>query len=681
MSNITLTGANADEFSLQGLPQFPATLGPGGAGAFSVTLVFTPAFQGNMHSAALHVLSDDPNLGPDLISNISGYGGDPRIATSVGTAAFGNLRVGLVGQPQAINIQNIGNSGLKIGQVVLGPGQGGNPNDFVLDAVMIPPNTVIPAMGELPISVSFKPGKVGQTSAQVIITSDDPNVPTKTITLFGNGTMAQPAVAPFNIDFGMQTIYLAGKPVPVVFTNMGNDAFSLTGVSFGGADKDSFRVSGIVVFPIKVAPNASVKIDLIALPLGLGTRTATVTFTTDDPMTPKFDIPLKANGVGASVKADPAYGDFGTIGGARQEDADIHDREPGRRCPPADRELPTGRPDADRLLPAHQRRPDAGHERRMAVAGAGRQAQLHGALRAAGGGRVRGADRDRHRRPLRQARPHPLSGAAAQAGIKIDPTMLNFGTVLVGNATAPQTVTVTNTGGTDLIINTVTLSGANPNQFHIEDVGKLTLAPGQSKVLVVSYQPVSPGTHSAALVVTPMGFAPVQVKLSGVAVQPILQVSTGQTPSNVLDFDVGFPEGNIRGIETTALQVGIKVPSNGIAVLIDRVSIAGAPEFRVEQPAMTSLSPGGTTSFSVFFKPSDTSARQATISIFVRGVPNALATVTVKGSALIADVFIPSDPPGPCSMGPPRAARHTPLLLLALPPLALLLRRRRRAAQ
>ena len=44
----------------------------------------------------------------------------------------------------------------------------------------------------------------------------------------------------------------------------------------------------------------------------------------------------------------------------------------------------------------------------------------------------------------------PLDGAGAQAAIKVEPTMLSFGTVLVGNPSPPQNVTITNAGGAEV---------------------------------------------------------------------------------------------------------------------------------------------------------------------------------------------------------------------------------------
>lgn len=678
VNGITLGGANANEFTISGAPAYPATLGPGGAGKFTITLNFTPTFQGNNHVAQLNVANDDPNLGPTLVTQITGYGGDPKIATDVGTAAFGNLRVGLTSSPQVINVQNTGNSGLKVSMIVLdaGPGGGGNPADFVLSRGMIPDNTVIPAMGQLPISVSFKPGKVGQTSARVVILSDDPNTPAKYVSLLGNGTEAKPAASPANIDFASQSIYLASMPTSVSFTNAGSDTYSITAITFSGANKDWFRVNGIVVFPVKVAPNATVKIDLIALPLGLGTGTGTATFMTDDAMTPKFDIPLKVNGIGASVQMDPPYGDFGTIGvlakstktfTMKNVGTDVLKMEDFRFVDPMQcscfqvNNMPVQ--DMDGNWPSLK----PGEMLTFSVLFS---PQVEGNFNA----QIEIDTSD----PMARHVHIPLDGIGAQAGLKVDPVSLNFNTIIVGNQSVPQNITITNTGGATLTINSVTLSGANANNFKYDDPGKFDLAGGQAKVIPVYYQPGAAGMHSASLVITPAGFPAAQVKLSGVAVQPILQVSTGQTPSNVLDFDqLGLVL--LKGSTSEPQAVGIKVPSNGIALSIESITVAGSPDFTVDQVSKADLSPGASATFNVFFTPSDTKTKSATITIKGRGIPQALATVMVKGTG-IESVVVKRDTSG-CSVGAGRNLSGTFFLLLALPGLALIARRRRNSAR
>jgi hypothetical protein len=496
--------------------------------------------------ATLNVFSDDPNLGPNLMTPITGLAGDPKISTDIGTGVFGNVRVGLTSMPQTINIMNTGNSDLKISMVVIdaGPMGNGHPVDFVLDRAMVPNNTVIPAMGMKPIAVTFKPTMTGNRTARVVIVSDDPNTPAKYITLIGTGTFAMLSAAPGNIDFGMQTIYLASAITSVTFTNAGTDAASITKVTFGGMNPTWFRTNGIVVFPLKVAAGGTAKIDLIALPLGLSTGTATVTFETDDAMTPKFDIPLKVVGIGASVKLTPPYGDFGTVGLMARvtRDFELCNVGSGDLALKDFRFIDTKQctcfqvnnaPMPDMMGEWPKLKPNECLKFSVVFA-----PQTEGAFTA----QIE-IDTDD---PMARHIHLPLDGQGAQASLKVEPTTLNFMQVIVGNVSVPQTVKISNQGGSDLTISKVALAGMHPNNFQFDDsqfkdaMGnpkKVTLAPTQELVVPVTYQPVGMGSHSASLVVTPDMFSPVTVKLVGSAVQPIIQLATGQTPPNVADFD------------------------------------------------------------------------------------------------------------------------------------------------
>ncbi|MCI0420330.1 MAG: choice-of-anchor D domain-containing protein, partial [Acidobacteria bacterium] len=85
--------------------------------------------------------------------------------------------------------------------------------------------------------------------------------------------------------------------------------------------------------------------------------------------------------------------------------------------------------------------------------------------------------------------------------IDVTPTFHDYGAVVLGSS-ASRTFVVRNTGMQNLIVSAMSLQGANPNQFSIvSGGGSFTLAAGQSRNVVVSYNPTSPGTKSAALTI------------------------------------------------------------------------------------------------------------------------------------------------------------------------------------
>jgi hypothetical protein len=105
------------------------------------------------------------------------------------------------------------------------------------------------------------------------------------------------------------------------------------------------------------------------------------------------------------------------------------------------------------------------------------------------------------------------------------PSSLAFGTVAQGQESAPQAVTITNTGAIQATIEGLSLAGANPGDFDLDNASLalgagtcagVTLAPGTSCTANVALRPAQTGALSASLLVfTGGGSAPVSVALSG----------------------------------------------------------------------------------------------------------------------------------------------------------------------
>lgn len=93
--------------------------------------------------------------------------------------------------------------------------------------------------------------------------------------------------------------------------------------------------------------------------------------------------------------------------------------------------------------------------------------------------------------------------ADAQApAVTFTPTSLTFGSQAVGTTSAPQSVTVTNSGTANLFINGVSITQAGLDFNTDEACAGLTLAPGTSCSMSVVFNPSLTGTRTATLNVT-----------------------------------------------------------------------------------------------------------------------------------------------------------------------------------
>ena len=100
------------------------------------------------------------------------------------------------------------------------------------------------------------------------------------------------------------------------------------------------------------------------------------------------------------------------------------------------------------------------------------------------------------------------------------PTSLDFGTMAVG-ATNSKSLQLTNLGGTgdpSIVVDQTIITGTDALQFAdtFDDAANVTLAPGASTTISVSFTPASAGTKSASLQIAHSGSnSPVAVALTG----------------------------------------------------------------------------------------------------------------------------------------------------------------------
>jgi len=123
--------------------------------------------------------------------------------------------------------------------------------------------------------------------------------------------------------------------------------------------------------------------------------------------------------------------------------------------------------------------------------------------------------------------PPPPAGAPA---VTFTPTSLTFAAQAIGTTSAPQSITIANTGNASLFINSAATRGANPLDFtQVSDgCSGLTLAPGTSCSVSITFSPTASGTRSATFILTDN--AP-----NSPQTVPITGTGTGQNPPLAID--------------------------------------------------------------------------------------------------------------------------------------------------
>ena len=118
----------------------------------------------------------------------------------------------------------------------------------------------------------------------------------------------------------------------------------------------------------------------------------------------------------------------------------------------------------------------------------------------------------------------------ANPGVTVSPTAVTFGRALVGGASAPQSVTVTNTGTVPLTVSSVTFAGANPADFTVtsETCSAAPVAPSATCTVALAFTPTAPALRTAQLDVNDNGpGSPHTAALSGTGESALLAVTGG----------------------------------------------------------------------------------------------------------------------------------------------------------
>ena len=150
---------------------------------------------------------------------------------------------------------------------------------------------------------------------------------------------------------------------------------------------------------------------------------------------------------------------------------------------------------------------------------------------------------------------------AAPAHLAISPTSKDFGTQATGTTSAPETLTVTNTGGVPTGTLTTTMASLNPDQFSKsnDNCAGSTLAAGATCTVDVAFAPTVVGFKDAALDVkgTPGGTATAGFRGTGaqpasLSISPTSKAfndtlinSTSSNQTFTVTNDGGVPSGSI----------------------------------------------------------------------------------------------------------------------------------------
>lgn len=230
-----------------------------------------------------------------------------------------------------------------------------------------------------------------------------------------------------------------------------------------------------------------------------------------------------------------------------------------------------------------------------------------------------------------------LSGTGlAPAAFSLTPASWAFTSVTVGSTSAPQTFTLTNTGGDTSGVPQLAITGANAADFSLSPSPCATaLAGGASCMFTVSFTPSVAAAETATLGATATSTAPASAGLSG----------TGLSPAALAIAPQGGFTGSFGPVELThSSSASFTLQNNGQSATGAAPTITSSNgDFQVNAGGCTaSLGAGATCPFSVVFAPSSTGSESAVITASASGAGTATYTLSGTGAVPVLAVTPPS---------------------------------------
>lgn len=223
-----------------------------------------------------------------------------------------------------------------------------------------------------------------------------------------------------------------------------------------------------------------------------------------------------------------------------------------------------------------------------------------------------------------------LFAATATGQLAPNPSTVNFGSVVIGN-TVPQSVVLSNTGGSNLTISQTTVSGTG---FGIGSLGlPLTLAPAQSVTLTTTFTPQSSGNLSGSVSIA---YSVPKNKSHGKGAPPsnstatVSLTGTGITPGQLTANPSSLNFANVQvGSNLTLMDSITNV--GGASVTISQATVTGTGfSFSGLNPPLT-LDPGASVTFSVVFAPTSAGSASGTLTV-TSNASNPTLTIPLSGT-------------------------------------------------
>jgi len=402
------------------------------------------------------------------------------------TLNFASQYVGTSSSRGVVNIVNVGTSAVSISSIT-------SSGPFTQTNTC---GTSLAAGATCEVSVTFTPTGSGTLTGSLKIQDSDPANP-QSVALSGIGTTLAPVgFTPGSLNFANQQVDTSSAPQTIKLTNNGSAALSLNGITVAGA---AFAETNNC--PPSIPAGGSCSISVTFTPPGAGAKTGTI-YVTDSANPPNQTISLSGTGIQPVATVSPTSLSFG-------------DQEVGSSSQPQKVTLTasTGALTITSITVSGASFSETNNCGTTLQQGS--SCTISVTFSPAGPGSKTGTlyVLDNANPPSQRV---SLSGTATQPKVSLSKAYMSFGNQKVGTSSAPQAITLTNTGSGALDISSITLAGVNPGDFSESTTCGAYVNAGASCTISATFTPTVKGSRAATIsIVANVNNSPLAITITG----------------------------------------------------------------------------------------------------------------------------------------------------------------------
>ncbi len=543
ISTAAISGTNAADFAKSTDTCTGANVTPKGTCTVSVT--FTPKTTGSLAASLIFTDNSNEVAGSAQTVSLSGTGTAPMVGLSSSGLTFAGQVTSTTSAAQTVTLTNSGTANLSISTAAI---SGTDASDFAKSADTCTGATVEP-QGTCKVSVTFTPTATGSLSASLIFTDNNNGAAggTQTVSLSGTGVSPTPAISfsVSSLNFLNQNVNVASAFQTVYVTSTGSADLMITASGLGGTDPSDFGLPSSDCVPRTLSTNQFCTVTVTFKPAAVGSYSATLNFTDNAAGSPQM-VNLSGTGVVPTVSLSTSSLNFNS--------------------------QPTGMPSAAQpvvltntgmgtlsITTVAMSGTNAGNFAMSTDTCSGATLAYNGACTvnvtltpsATGSLSATLTFTDNNNMVKNSTQAVGLSGTGTAPLVSFTPSAgLSFSGQSLSTASTAQTETVTNLGGSNLTLSTVTIGSTNASDFTkgADNCTGATLLPSGTCTVKVTFTPAALGVGAATLNINSSGNPAQTVSLVGLGIGPLAGVytqrydnaRTGQntqetylTPSNV----------------------------------------------------------------------------------------------------------------------------------------------------